>query len=217
MNEKLKDDEYRATISIACDALGPFFLKDPKLDADVAPLFAAIASLDADTAGEEWPFVDAGDARADLSLMQQGLVDGAPTEDTIWEYRCLFVGPDRMPCPPWGSVYTDRDRVVFGLSTLALRDWMRQQGITRLGDEKTPEDHIGLMVLLLSWIAKNKPEVLEEYLRDHVLTWTSHYLDELIEAAEDPFYEGLAQLTKSTLEGLQNDLDIEVEYPRYYR
>ena len=67
------------------------------------------------------------------------------------EYRRLFVGPAPKPAPPWGSVYTDRECVVFGESTLALRAWMRAQGIARLVDDKTPEDHIGLMLVLMAW------------------------------------------------------------------
>lgn len=217
MNEKLNNDTYISNISIDCDVLGPFFLKDPKLDTDALPLFAAMASLDTNEAGGAWPFADSSIACESLARMQSALSDGAPTEDMVWEYRRLFVGPSHMPCPPWGSVYTDREQVVFGASTLALREWMRAQGIERLSDEKTPEDHIGLMIVLLSWIAQNKPGLLEEYLRDHLLTWSSHYLDELVEASENPFYRGLAKLTKSTLEGLQTDLGITVEYPRFYR
>jgi TorA maturation chaperone TorD len=149
--------------------------------------------------------------------MQRAVIDGKPTDDIIWEYRRLFVGPNKMPAPPWGSVYTDREQVIFGAATLDLRQWMREQGIERLGDEKTPEDQIGLMLVLMAWIAQNKPQVLEDYLQHHLLTWSSHFLDELIEAVQQSFYEGLARLTKATLEGLQSDLHLSVEYPRYYR
>ncbi|WP_417143225.1 Tat proofreading chaperone DmsD [Raoultibacter massiliensis] len=136
---------------------------------------------------------------------------------TAGRQRRLFVGPAKKPAPPWGSVYTDRECVVFGESTLALRRWMRENGIERTTDEKTPEDHIGLMLVLLAWLAANKPELIEPYLQDHVLTWSSHFLDQLAEAAEHPFYEGLALLAKESLEGLQRELDLEVAYPRYYR
>ena len=36
----------------------------------------------------------------------------------MWEYRRLFVGPGHLPAPPWGSVYTDRECVIFGEATL---------------------------------------------------------------------------------------------------
>ena len=138
-------------------------------------------------------------------------------DDLMWEYRRLFIGPGAKPAPPWGSVYTDRECVVFGDTTLELRAWMREHGVARIVDERTPEDHIGLLLALMAWLAQYQPENLEEFLRLHLLTWAGHFLDELAEAAEHPFYEGLARLTKASLDGLQDALGLEVETPRFYR
>lgn len=81
----------------------------------------------------------------------------AADDDLTWEYRRLFIGPGAKPAPPWGSVYTDRECVVFGATTLELRAWMREHGVARTADEKTPEDHIGLMLALMAWLAQNSP------------------------------------------------------------
>lgn len=135
----------------------------------------------------------------------------------VWEYRRLFIGPGQKPAPPWGSVYTDRECVIFGESTLALRLWMRETGVASTSDSETPEDHVGLMLILLAWLIKNKPEAVEKYLADHLLTWSSHFLTQLADASEHPFYEGLALLTQASLEGMQAALKLEITYPRYYR
>ncbi len=76
-----------------------------------------------------------------------------------------------------GSVYTDRECVVFGETTLALRAWMREHGVARANDEKTPEDHIGLMLALMSHLCRTQPESLDDYLCGHLLTWAPHYLE----------------------------------------
>lgn len=217
MNEKLEDADFVVSIVSVCNALGPFYLKDPAQDACVLPLYRTVGALDVDDAELEWPFVNADCARRCLGMMQNGLDAGVPGQDVVDAYRRLMVGPGHLQAPPWGSVYTDHDQVIFGESTLALRQWMRQQGIDRLGDEATPEDQFGLMLMLLGWIVQHKPEATEEYLQDHLLTWSSHYLAILAEAADQPFFEGLAKLTAETLEGLQAQLDIEVVYPRFYR
>ncbi len=217
MNEKLVEPSYCETIAFIGNFLGPFYTKDPKQDPEIVPLFETLSALDAEAAAGEWPFGDSSEALSCLLSMQQGLDGGGPTEDIVWEYRRLFVGPNPMPAPPWGSVYTDPEIVVFGESTLALRCWMRETGITRLDHERSPEDHIGLMLLMMSWIAQYKPAALEEFLSHHLLTWSSHFLVEVIAATENPFYNGLARLTKLSLEGIQQDLDLVVEYPRYYR
>lgn len=203
-------------IAFVGETLGPFFLQDPRTG-EAGPAFEAIAGLDIGSAADEWPFVSCEEAKRDLGLMADGLARGIDDDDLVWEYRRLFIGPAPKPVPPWGSVYTDRECVVFGESTLELRAWMRACGIKRMTDEGTPEDHIGLMLMLMAWIAGNKPEKLIDYLRLHLLTWSSHVLDELAAATVHPFYEGLARLTNASLGGIQHELEIEVVYPRFYR
>ena len=205
-----------AAVALIGASLAPFFLNDPRTG-DAADAFAALAELDAEAAAAEWPFVEEAEARASLAAMVRGLAAGADNEELVWEYRRLFVGPGHLPAPPWGSVYTDRECVVFGEATLALRAWMRRIGVARTTDERTPEDHIGLMLALLAYLAEERPELTDEYLRDHLLTWAPHYLEALEEAADHPFYQGLAALTRSTLLGLQEARGLEVVTPRFYR
>lgn len=217
MDENMQDgSDVLEGIAFVGETLGPFFLQDPKTG-EAGAAFQALAALDVDAAAAEWPFADEAEARACLALMKEGLAHGIEDDDLVWEYRRLFVGPAPKPSPPWGSVYTDRECVVFGESTLALRAWMRAQGIARLVDDKTPEDHIGLMLVLMAWIARNQPADLDDYLRLHLLPWSSHFLDELAEAAKQPFYEGLARLAKASLEGIQSERALDVAYPRFYR
>ena len=83
--------------------------------------------------------------------------------------------------------------------------------------EATPEDHIGLMLALLSFLAVERPELVDDFLRDHLLTWAPHYLDTLEEAATHSFYEGLARLTRATLAGIQRERGLVVDVPRFYR
>ena len=213
------------SVAFLGNTLAPFYLQDPRTGLAGAE-FAAVADLDAQAAGAEWPFAQAEEAVRDLTLMVDGLAASRTLgeggsfcgdDDLMWEYRRLFIGPGAKPAPPWGSVYTDRECVVFGATTLKLRAWMREHGVARIVDERTPEDHIGLMLALMAWLAQNQPADLEEFLRLHLLTWAGHFLEELAEAAEHPFYEGLARLTKASLDGLQDALGLEVVTPRFYR
>ena len=215
-DEAAGGDGAMAAVAFIGASLAPFFLNDPRTG-DAADAFAALAELDAEAAAAEWPFVEEAAARASLAAMVRGLAAGADNEELVWEYRRLFVGPGHLPAPPWGSVYTDRECVVFGEATLALRAWMRRIGVARTTDERTPEDHIGLMLALLAYLAEERPELTDEYLRDHLLTWAPHYLEALEEAADHPFYQGLAALTRSTLLGLQEARGLEVVTHRFYR
>lgn len=205
-----------AAIAFVGQTLAPFFLQDP-LTGQAGPAFEAMAALDVEQAACEWPFVEQAEAARDLGLMVDGLAAGAASDELVREYRRLFVGPAPKPAPPWGSVYTDRECVVFGISTLELRTWMRLNDIARTTDEHTPEDHIGLMLALLAYLAQERPALVDEYLKLHLLTWSSHFLDQLEAGATQPFYQGLARLTRASLEGIQHARGIQVTYPRFYR
>lgn len=211
-------DARMEAVQFVGTTLSQFFLNDPSTGAIDAGL-AAMAALDVDAAADEWPFVDEPEARCALALMREGALqreaDGG--EAMKWEYRRLFVGPQSLPAPPWGSVYTDRDCVVFGESTIALRSWMRARGIERLNDEKDPEDHIGLVLAMAVWLAEEKPELVGEFLRLHVLPWSGHLLEQLEAAAEHPFYKGLASIARTSLSGMRDAFGLEVVEPRFYR
>ncbi len=213
----MEDAREQITESVAFigETLGPLFLYDPA-DAAVAPVYEAIAALDAEEAAAAWPFAAPEDAARALGLLCEGLARGVD-DALVWEYRRLFTGPAAKVAPPWGSVYTDRECVVFGESTLALRQWLREVGIEVPGRGNEPEDHIGLMLVLMAWIARERPELLDDYLAQHLLTWASHFLGIVQQGTEHPFFQGLAQLTAASLAGVQDALQLQVTVPRFYR
>lgn len=214
-------------------ALGPLFLHDPALDRDVVePLYRSFAQADPAELAAEWPFVDAAKIEPALARMVVGLKageaeaaddaaalqDSTAHDDLVWEYRRLFVGPAKKAAPPWGSVYTDKDQVVFGQSALDLREWLWDNGIALTqGESDEPEDHIGIMLELLAYMAANRPELVRPYLQQHFLTWAPHFLELMEAATERAFFQGLAQTTRLTLLGIQRELDLQVDIPRFYR
>lgn len=224
------DEETLAGIAFAGRTLGPFFRYDPLLDREkVEALYVALARSDAAVLCEEWPFVTPDEASGPIADMVRGAkrfedelaVDNeslAATSSLADEYRRLFVGPAKKAAPPWGSVYTDRDQVIFGFSTLELREWLRKNGIqVRRGESEEPEDHIGTMLELMAWLTDNRPELLGDYLQHHLLTWAPHFLALMQDATTDAFFAGLAALTRYTLLGIQDTLELEVVEPRFYR
>lgn len=204
-----------ASVVFVGQTLAPFFLQDPQ-KGTAGELFDAVTALDVDAAAREWPFVEDAAAHECLAGMRQALAAGV-TDELIWEYRRLFVGPGPKAAPPWGSVYTDREQVMFGLTTLDLRQWMREQGIERKQDDRNPEDHIGLLLELMAWLADNRPWALDDYLRLHLLTWAPHFLEVMERATAHDFYRSLARLTRLSLEGVRDARGLSVVEPRFYR
>lgn len=132
-------------------------------------------------------------------------------------YQELFLGPNALPAPPWGSVYLDKESVLFGDSTQALQAFMHAHQIDFSSGMYEPEDHIGLLLMLAAYLAENKPDLLPVFLKAHVLTWGYRYLALMGEQTRYPFYCALAQLTQLTLENWQQTLAIPPAKVRLYR
>ena len=135
--------------------------------------------------------------------------DSDETLPQAWQR--LFIGPYALPSPPWGSVWLDRENVLFGDSTLALRQWMRDNGIQFALQQNEPEDHFGSLLLLTAWLAENgRHTECEQLLAWHLLPWSAGFLDVFIEKADHPFYQGLGKLARLTLAKWQSQLLVPV-------
>lgn len=146
------------------------------------------------------------------ALIKQGL-----KQDLTEQYQNLFIGPNELLAPPWGSVYLDPECVIFGHSLLALRDFLKHHQIVFQSQQDEPEDHIGLMLMLAAYLAENRPHLLAEFLSQHLLTWAPHFLSQLANVENHPFYQGLAQLALITLDDWKLKLNLSVPDVRFYR
>jgi len=163
----------------------------------------------------EWPSGELGQLQPIAELMQQGL--HFEDESLNRAFQRLFIGPNSLKAPPWGSVYLDHENVIFGESTLELFQWQKGLGIAVELQQREPEDHIGLLLMQAAWLVENQPEQLNVLLEQHLLPWSKRYLELFVEHAAHPFYQGLGQLTQITLQDWQVRLGIEpVKKQIYY-
>lgn len=146
------------------------------------------------------------------ALIKQGL-----TQDLTEQYQNLFIGPNELLAPPWGSVYLDPECVIFGNSLLALRDFLKNHQIAFQSQQDEPEDHIGLMLMLAAYLAETRPHLLVEFLSLHLFTWAPHFFTKLANVENYPFYQGLAQLTLIVLDDWKQKLSLSVPEVRFYR
>lgn len=147
-----------------------------------------------------------------VNKLQQGLIN----PDLELEHQALFIGPYQFKAAPWGSVYLDPEQVIFGASLLKLRNFLHQNQVEFVKLQDEPEDHIGLMLMLASYLAEHHPEILAEFLTEHFFTWSDHYLALLAEQ-ESLFYQGLALLTQYTLVNWQQQLALPKKKVQLYR
>lgn len=122
------------------------------------------------------------------------------------EYHRLFVGPGRLPAPPYESVYRDGG-TVMGPSTLEVIRQYRQAGYALDPRAGEPPDHVAAELAFMALLAGEEAVAWEEgdpararrwqqrqrdFLQGHLALWAPELSGRVLEATEAPFYRGLA-------------------------
>ncbi len=159
----------------------------------------------------QWP--DYGDASADALAAITASLEADHFEDIEKDYYSLFIGPGGMKAYPWGSVYTDRDNLVCGETSRQFKHFCNARDIQFSTTHSEPEDHIGLVIGVLSRLfeqASRTGEVRDvaELLGDHLLPWSHRVIEQVRDNAVTGFYSGFARLLQDLLAYWQNLLDI---------
>lgn len=180
--------------AIVAKLLGAFFYYPPDSQM-VKPLIAALLHLDQ---FPEWQ-------NPSLINKQCGIltdeINNNPELD--YQYSVLFEGQGTMPIPPWGSVYLDKEHLLMGESQERYRQFLKQHGIKLNTGMNEPEDQFGLMLLALAMLLdKNKTDAAKQLITDHLLTWSSIYLDRLKQNNISRFYQALAVIAEQYLQML---------------
>lgn len=188
--------------------LGALFYFAPDSE-QAAPMVTALTEGDWQ---QDWP-LPSGQLAPVAEILRQ------PSDEALPDaWQRLFIGPWALPAPPWGSVWLDRESVLFGDSTLALRQWMRDNGIAFEMAQNEPEDHFGTLLLLAAWLAETGRDAeRDQLLAWHLLPWSTRFLTLFIENAGHPFYRALGQLAQLTLAEWQSTLLIPVAEKPLYR
>ncbi|WP_194436161.1 TorD/DmsD family molecular chaperone [Vibrio fluminensis] len=112
------------------------------------------------------------------------------------DYFNLLQGSGDMPCPPWGSVYLDKENALFGSSTIEYREFTRQLGMECDTGLREPEDHIGLMLMLVSLLLEqDKRAEANQLISQHLMPFAPIMLTGMQKHADTEFYRQLAAFT----------------------
>jgi TorA maturation chaperone TorD len=130
-------------------------------------------------------------------------------QDLLWDYTRLFIGPYKLPCPPWESVYRSQARLMM---QDAADDVRRTYAVFGLSVEETRvmPDHIGIELNFLSLVYERAGEksetqfdstrIGEAFLNDHLLQWVPQFTADMEAAAESHLYKALARTTRKTFD-----------------
>ncbi len=129
-------------------------------------------------------------------------------DDLLWEYTRLFIGPYRLPSPPWESVYTSPKRLLMQEAYDAVLDLHREAGLT-IPDPHIHADHIGSELNFLAVLYERAEsgtgdegkaaEMAERFLSEHLRKWVPAFSGDLEAAAEMDLYRELSRATRATV------------------
>ena len=142
-----------------------------------------------------------------------GLADQAVAELEI-DYTRLFVGPNRLLAAPWESAYTNKDRAIFQLEAVSVKNWYARFDLALLSDINEPADHVGLEFAFLADLAartvaaagtrdgaevRRLVDAQRGFLKQHILPWVTRWADDVVRHAATDLYRGLGWLARGAV------------------
>jgi len=130
------------------------------------------------------------------------------------EYTYLLIGPNKLPAPPWESVYLTKERLIFQESTLKVRRSYMKYNFLPSNYPHEADDHLALELDFMVHLAKLSQEYFENekkeklksvlldqksFLNDHLLVWIGDFAEEIQQGKTQYFYPQMANLTNQVL------------------
>lgn len=146
------------------------------------------------------------DAAAHVSEMGKAFLKYSE-EDLLVVYAKLFVGPNELLAPPYGSVYLDGEKMVMGDSTLEAIKMYEEQGLFIDSGFGNLPDHVTVELEFMYYLIFKEVEALEKSQWDAVLDliktqelffdkflgrWVKPFCDKIKEGTGNEFYTSLA-------------------------
>ncbi|MGE4272479.1 MAG: molecular chaperone [Desulfitobacterium sp.] len=152
-----------------------------------------------------------------LTELRQGLAtDTDGTLDKLTsEYTYLMIGPNKLPAPPWESVYVTKERALFQESTLKVRRTYLEYQFLPANYPHEADDHLAFELDFMAHLAKLTLERFDEqniddvkrlladqkaFLEEHLLVWIGDFAKDIQESKTHHFYPHLAALTEQFLQ-----------------
>ena len=163
--------------------------------------------------------VQEGDTMAKAAEFVGGQSESSNDADYISrlynEYMRLFVGPQKLPAPPWESVYRSHQGLLFQESTLTIREIYRKQGFEAEGYPRVADDSLALELDFMGRMAERAQAALaddnmealsealtvsESFVRVHLLYFVPQMLERLSTTTFRLFYPQMLKILVSFME-----------------
>jgi putative dimethyl sulfoxide reductase chaperone len=157
---------------------------------------------------------DIGSEAADKPQAMAEVLEATAQDEMRIEYSRLFVGPFKLPAPPYGSVYLDDGRRLMGDSTIDAIRRYREAGVDVDPVQEDVPDHIAIELEFMAYLVHLQEEAAtaedSDALRDaldkqigfldrHLCAWVPEFAAIVKAESESAFYTDLADATETFL------------------
>lgn len=130
-------------------------------------------------------------------------------EKIISEYTYLMIGPNKLPAPPWESVYLTKERLIFQESTFKVRQKFLKYHFLPANYPHEADDHIAFELDFMGRLAKSTMEYFDNanmlevknlltdqkaFLAEHLLVWIGDFAELIQESRTHYIYPQIAVL-----------------------
>jgi len=130
------------------------------------------------------------------------------------EHMKLFVGPEQLLAPPYGSVYLDQQRELMGPSTMAVVKLYAEGGLRQADDLKDAPDHIRVELDVMHLViertldamhaaewehAERLVRVQAALLQHHLSRWVTPFAKMIRSGAASAYHRHLADLLEAVI------------------
>ena len=138
------------------------------------------------------------------------------------EYTYLLIGPNKLPAPPWESVYITKERLILQESTMRVRRAYLKYQLLPAEYPHVADDHIAMELDFMARLAQMSQKSLDEgdmekletlladqsaFLDEHLLKWVGAFAEEIQGAKTRHLYPQMVLLTERFLRNDRNLLD----------
>ncbi|MDO4443001.1 MAG: molecular chaperone TorD family protein [Slackia sp.] len=174
-----------------------------------------LALAEANDLLREPPFCELADGAAVrmADVLRDALSDDASFEafyhDLRQDYAFLFYMVSVSKASPFESVYRTDDATMFGPTTLDVRHAYERFGLKLAEETSQPDDHLGIELAFLAELFRRASEsdgqmhenleFARAFMHEHVLSFSSIYLEQMARVARTAFYRDAARIIDDSI------------------
>lgn len=143
-----------------------------------------------------------------LFVNLETILKKSTTEELLVDYSALFVGPNELLAPPYGSVYLDGERLLMGESTMNVLNTYSANGLSIDSEFFNAPDHIAVELEFTYFLLHNEVGALRDndtekansyrvaankFLQENLVKWVPPFVENISKGAKTEYYPVLGQ------------------------